>query len=203
MIRQAEQNIRTIGNDIKDVVYGELSRLQQVADRVAEGVPRSDEEITHDFLQAQLGAFSGTLPVNLAAALAADGTFKNGCSLFPGEPLHVVEPREIQPYFSSASPLLSSLRSEKRKSLPGIIVLDGRPLFFALSPVKAADGRFRGFILLGSLLKNAALINRINAVTPGMQVALANRPGGRASTSAPLGQEDRPSPVFHDVLTFR
>lgn len=202
MIRQAEQNIQTIGNDIKDVVYGELSRLQQVAGRVAEGVPRSDEEITHDFLQAQLGAFSGPLPINLAAALAADGTFRNGCSLFPGEPLHVVEPREIQPYFSSASPLLLHLRSETRKSMPGIIVLNGRPLFFALSPVKAADGRFRGFIILGSLLQNAALINRINAVTPGMQVALANRPGGLASTSASLGQEDRPSPVFHDVLTY-
>ncbi len=201
MIRQAEQDIQTTGNDIKSIVYGELVHLQQASDQSADELSRSADELTNDFLQSRLGSFSDVgSPINLAFGLTVGGTFKNGCALFPGEPLHLVEVSELQPYFSSSSPLPVSLRNGKSAS--GIIVFNNRPAFFAISPVKAPAGTLRGFIVLGSLLHNATLITRINAAARGMPVSLSNRPTGRAHATVAAGQQAGQTPVFQDILTY-
>ncbi len=201
MIRQAEQDIQTTGNDIKSIVYGELVHLQQASDQSADELSRSADELTNDFLQSRLGSFSDVgSPINLAFGLTVGGTFKNGCALFPGEPLHLVDVSELQPYFSSSSPLPVSLRNGKSAS--GIIVFNNRPAFFAISPVKAPAGTLRGFIVLGSLLHNATLITRINAAARGMPVSLSNRPTGRAHATVAAGQQAGQTPVFQDILTY-
>ena len=201
LIRDTEQEIRAIGTDIKTIVYAELEKIQQTAAQSAETVSRSDGEITHEFLMTQLGSFSKGTPIHLAIAIGADGAFIKGCALFPGEPPHVVDTREIQPYFASSSPLRPALRTGK--SAPsGIIVFRGQPAFFALAPIKAADGQTKGFIALGSLLhNNASLLSRIHAATAGMQVALT-APSGTPATATAAALPAGPTPVFHDVLTY-
>ena len=201
MIRQAEQDIQTIGTDIKNIVYGELTHLQQVANATARTPSLSDGTITPDFLQSQLKAASGTAPVILAIALEPDGTFKDGYSLLPGEAVHIVGASEISPYFAPSSPFITAIRNEF--PAPGIITFHRQPIFIAVAPVKARDSTIKGFLVLGSLLRNATLVDRITAATPGMQIALADRPHLRQPLAA-LSKDhlQHQSPVFNDMLTY-
>jgi len=201
MIRQAEQDIRTISADIKDIVFDKLKHLQKAADRSADMLSRSEGELSNDMLQTHLGAFSGDIPINLAIVLTENGMFKKGCSLFPGEPLHVVEASEIQSYFSSTSSLLPLIRDQK--SVPGLLLFRDRPTFFAISPITPPSGQLRGFLVLGSLFHNATLISQINAATPGMQVSIANRPAYHVPFPPVTGNLlTGLSPIFHDILTY-
>ena len=199
MIRQAEQDIQTIGTDIKNIVYGELSHLQQVVNTTATTFSLSNGEITHDFLQAQLKAYSKTATsVHLAIALTPDGTFKDGCSLFPGEPLRIVDAREIATYFSTNSPFLLW----KEMPAPGIITFRRQAIFVALAPIKAPDSTIKGYIILGSLFRNATLLSRITAATPGMQIALSDHPVRHALAPNSKDRFNRQAQVFNNILTY-
>jgi sensor domain CHASE-containing protein len=134
MIREAEKTIQVVGSDIKVIVYNEISNLQHAAAKVADEMSRAGGEVTHEFLQTQLGPFSGRTPINLVAALGPDGSFGKGCFLLPGEPIHPVEAADVQSYLASIRPLL--LQTANIQLLSGVITFQEKPLFIALSPVK-------------------------------------------------------------------
>ncbi len=201
MLREAERDIQVVGNDIKSVVYGEISNLKNASARAAEALSRDGGEATDAFLQAQLGPFSGNTPINLAVALGADGAFLKGCFLIPGEPLLFVEDADVQPYLASLPPRLPS--APGGPAMSGVIAFHDKPVFIALSPVKGAAGETTGYVIIGSLLHNNPLINRITAATHGMQVAVSDRPARRAANAgANIPSPACIAPVFQEALNY-
>jgi signal transduction histidine kinase len=201
MIREAEKTIEVAGADIKGIVYSELGKLQHASSRAAEDLSRSGGAVTYEFLQAQLGPFTGSMPVNLAISLGPDGTFEKGCFLMPGAPIHPVEATEMQVYLGSLSALLPLVTNSV--SVTGAISFCDKPLFVALSPVKDRAGKITAFVLLGSLLHNNPLLDRINQVTHGMQVEVTDhrlRHGLGIATNALVFA--KVSPVFQSEFTL-
>jgi signal transduction histidine kinase len=202
MIRQTEENVRMVGDDIRRLVYGELDRLHHLAAQSAGVLARADDPLRDgEALRARLpDLFAQHTPVDMAIFLTPDGQFVKGYLRGPGEPFREIAPDELQPYLSSASPLRVALDGGNRR--PGILVCGGRPLFFAFAPVEVPDGRGRGFVVLGSLVQNAAFMDRINGVTPGMEVRMdTSRPGG-VSVPGAMGLPAGPAPALHEVLTY-
>ena len=201
MIREAEKQIQVVGDDIRTIVYGELDDLQLAASKVSVTLSRRKGEVTHEFLQAQLGPFSGSTPVNLVIALGADGAFEKGCFLDPGTPLAFIDTADVQPYLASMLPLLHSPTNSAIMS--GVITFRGKPAFIAMTPVKDGEGKRTGFVILGSLLHNHPLLSRINEATQGMQVSLSDRlaPHSDNVTSNALPSAGI-APVFQEAVTF-
>jgi len=203
MIREAEKDIQLIGNDIKSVVHSELRALQQVAIRAADALSLSGGEVTHEFLQTQLGPFSdeGT-PVNLVIALAADGKFLKGCFLAPGKPLQPVEGDEVLPYLTLLPSLLATDTVGRIPS--GVITFRQKPVFIAAAPHKKTSGEAAGFILIGSLFNNHPLLSKINKVTHGMQVAVSDQQRSRhaAGKGKPVPAKTGIAPVFAEALNY-
>ncbi len=203
MIREAEKDIQVIGNDIKSVVHGEIRALQQVALRAAGTLSLSGNEVTDEFLQAQLGPFTdeGT-PVNLVIALAADGNFLKGCFLAPGKPLQPVEGDEVLPYLTLLPSLLATDTTGVVPS--GVIGFRQKPVFIAAAPHKKASGEAAGFILVGSLFNNHPLLSKINKVTHGMQVAVSGQQRNRYATGKgkPMPAKTGIAPVFAEALNY-
>ena len=204
MIREAERDIQAIGCDVKSVVYNELGYLQKVATRAAEVFSRSGGEVTHEFLQSQLGPFyteDGT-PVNLVIALAADGSFQKGCFQTPDTLPLPIGANEILPYLA---PLPSLLATNTIGHLPsGLITFRQKPVFIGSAPLKTPSGKVAGFILIGSLFHNHPLLSRINKVSHGMQVAVADQRARHAASKAknPPPPKTGISPVFSEALNF-
>jgi len=198
MIRQAEQDIQVIGNDIKAIVYSELGELQSRVSKAAREAP-GEAELSNDFLQAQLGPFSAEeTPINLAVLLASDGSFKEGVFLTPGEPLQTVEAHAMQAYLSATASLIAS--SSADRPLSGLITFQSKPLFFAVAPLKGPAEGDRGYLAFGSQFHNLSLVTRINAATHGMQVALSDQ-----RPTKPDAEEQMPTrlaPVFQEALNF-
>jgi len=204
MIREAEKDIQLIGNDIKGVVHSELRSLQQVAVRAADAFSLTGGEVTHEFLEKQLGPFSeesGT-PVNLVIALAADGRFLKGCFLAPGKPLQPVEGDEVMPYLTLLPSLLATDVAGRIPS--GVISFKQKPVFIAAAPYKNTSGDVAGFILVGSLFNNHPLLSKINKVTHGMQVAVSDQQRHRNvhGKEKPTPAKTGLAPVFAEALNY-
>ena len=198
MLSEAEKEIQTIGSDIKSIVYGELAQLQQASRGAAAELSRSGAAPTQAFLQKLLMPFAEHTPVNLLAALSADGAFVSGCFLMPGAPLQAVGAEQLQPYIAPSSPLLLSITCGKNAS--GLITFENKPLFISLAPVTAPSGKVTSYLLVGSLFHNTPLLGRINEATRGMQVAVSDRRVAKEAARAPKGSDL--SPVFSDALNF-
>lgn len=201
MIREAEHNIQTVGNDIKNIVYGEMTHLQDLAFETAAQIAKNGGELPPGFLQGRLHGADTSLPVNLSLIVTADGTFENGYASIPGEPLYKVETNDILAYFSPISPIFAAIRDGK--NMPGVIIFHRQPMFFAAAPVRTPDGQLKRVVILGSLFHNSGLMNRITAVTPGMQVALADKQRrAAASSTIAVPEKAHATPIFSDVLTY-
>ena len=203
MLRQAEKNIQVIGSDIKNMVYGELVSVQRATHRMSENLPSSIEDVSEEFLRAQISRAAADTPVTLVLALNTEGYFAKGLYLTPGGVARPVEEHEIKPYFSKESPLPSAIR--ERFSASGLLIFNGMPMSFALAPHNDPQGRVNSFIVLGSPFPSVSLINRINQMTHGMHVSLservrnplAPRPDNRDNPS-PEGT----SPIFKDSVNY-
>ncbi len=201
MIRETEKDIQVVGNDVKSVVYEEIGTLQRMTSQTADTLSLSGGEPTCAFLQAQLDSSAGNAPIHLALALSSDGTFKQGCCRVPDQPLQRVEAEDLQPYLASLRTLVLPEAGLQHPS--GVITFKNHPVFFALSPVKDQAGTTAGFILIGSFLHGNLLLNRINEVTHGMQVAVSDRRIRReASASTNEVQRLGPVPVFQEALNY-
>ena len=201
MIRQAEQDIQLVGNGIRTVVYGELGALQKEAAKTAETLSRSAEDITHDLLLAQLGSASEKTSVHLAVVLTADGHFKNGCSLLPGETPQPVEANDLQPYLAAHSPLLPALSSGQSAS--GVINFRQKPLLFASAPIDAPAGAVSAYVVIGTLFHNPLLVGRINTATHGMEVAVSKQPVRQAPLTEKGGlSRTQLAPVLQDTSSL-
>jgi len=204
MIREAEKDIQVIGSDVKNIVYSELGYLRKTAIRAADAFLRAGGEVTHEFLQAQLDPFfmKGATPVNLAIALAADGSFQKGCFQTPDTPPLPIEASEILPYLA---PLPSLLDTNTVRQLPsGLITFRQKPVLIGSAPLKTPSGEIAGFILTGSLFHTHPLLSRINKVSHGMQVTIAEhhvRPATSKGKS-PLSPTAGIFPVFSDALNI-
>ncbi|MDD4018027.1 MAG: ATP-binding protein [Kiritimatiellae bacterium] len=205
MIREAEKDIQVIGSDVKSVVYNELGYLQKVAIRAADAFSRSGgEKVTREFLHSQLGPFfmEEVTPVNLVIALAADGSFQKGCFQTPDTSPLPIEANEVLPYLA---PLPSLLGTNTVRQLPsGLITFRQKPVFIGSAPLKNPSGKVAGFILTGSLFHTHPLLSRINKVTHGMQVAIAEQCVRHATGKerTPLPPTAGIFPVFSDALNF-
>ena len=201
MLTEAEKEIQSIGSDIKSIVYGELTQLQQTTLRAAAELARSGAAPTQEFLQKLLMPFAEQTPVNLAVALSADGAFLNGCFLVPGSPLQSVDAEQMRPYIALSSPLLLSIAHGKSAS--GLIAFENKPLFIALAPVTSPAGKVTSFLIVGSLLHNNPLLGRINGATRGMQVAVSDRRVAKdPAQPANVAKGSDIAPVFPDSLNF-
>jgi signal transduction histidine kinase/CheY-like chemotaxis protein len=201
MIRQAEQDIQTVGFDIKTLIVGELQRLQTSASDTAAALARTDAERSHDFLQEQLEPFAGQTPIHLAAFLKADGTFDKGCWLIPGAPLAMIEATQVSLYFSDLSPLSHSLL--EAKTATGLISFEGKPVFIAVAPITKEDDTVPGFVVLGSLFYNNPLLVRINDATSGMQISVSDHRSGRGKNLlAKTLKNAGVTPAVQDVFNF-
>ncbi len=203
MLRQAEKNIQVISSDIKKVVYGELISVQRTTRRVAEILPPLTTELPEDFLREQILYAPGETPITLAVFFNADGTFMKGLFLQSGGATRPVEEHEIQPYFSGFSPLPATIQNNFPAS--GLIIFNGKPLFFALAPHNDPQGHVNGFVLLGSPFHSISLINRINTITHGMHVSVSERPRPTASPRLDDRDGSRPhkiAPIFKDSVNY-
>ena len=201
MIREAQKEIEGIGSDIKTAVYGEISQLQQATLKAAEELARAGDKPSRDYLQNLLVPYSGQMPINLAVGLSADGGFMGGFFSTPGSALQAVDEERLQPYFAVSSPLLDALTHGKTAS--GVINYDNRPLFIALTPVTSPSGKVTAFLVMGSLLHNGPILNRITEATHGLPIAVSDR---RVVKDLPEKVDPSPrrdiAPVFQDALNY-
>ncbi|MEI7900662.1 MAG: ATP-binding protein [bacterium] len=212
MIREAEKSIQSVGNDIQSIIYSELNALQTTSTQAAAALTdkladessrtRARNDIIYDFFQAQLGSFSGKTLIHLALTLRPDGTFEKGYSfLVPDKPIRPIEAADMQPYLASLPPLLPTLT--KSPHLIGVIIFKKQPVLIASSPVHDGTGKLTGFVVIGSLVRNHPLINRINNATQGMQVTLSDYRGQRAvATDTNVLKRIGIVPIFQVALNY-
>ncbi|MDD4101302.1 MAG: ATP-binding protein [Kiritimatiellae bacterium] len=204
MLRQAEQNIQVIGADIRNLVYGEMVSVQRSAHRTAESLPQSLADVSDEFMRDQILRVFADTPVTLAVVLNADGTFLKGIFLASNGAPRPVESHEINQYFSENSPLSSAISEHLPAS--GLIIFNGKPMFFALSPHNNQQSQLDGFIVLGAPFHNASLISRINTITHGMHVAVTDR--AQRNTAEPQRENHegqplrRPAPIFKESINY-
>ncbi len=203
MLRQAENNIRVVGDDIKNVVYGELMSVQRDSRRIAERLPPTIDDVSEAFLREQISNAAVETPVTLAVALNAEGTFIKGLFLPSAGVIRPVTEQEMLPYLSNNSPLPSAIQGNFPAS--GLIVFNGMPLFFALVPHTDRQGQIKGYMMLGSPFHSVSLISRINQVTHGMNVAVsanARPPTGLRQKDCEGQPPRRPAPIFKDSVNY-
>lgn len=202
MIRQAEQEIQSLGSDIKSVIYGEISTLQSEAMRASTTMAQQRDRPIPDTLKEFLIPYAGKAPVNLTVALSETGSFLSGFFSAPGETSVPVSESQLTPYISPDSPLMVSVT--QGKSVSGAITFSGKPLFIAFTPVTNATGQTQNYLIMGSIIGNSPLINRINEATRGMQVAVMTRrtPKPVLPHDQPTAKEEGVAPIFADALNF-
>lgn len=203
MLRQAEKNIQLIGSDIKNVVYGELGAVQRATRRTAETLPALPAEHYEAFLREQILQAPSETPITLAVAFKADGAFIQGLFLTSNGLTRPVDEHEIQPYFSKSSPLPTTIKDNFPAS--GVMIFNGKPMFFALAPRHDQQGQANAFIMLGSPFNSVSLLSRINKVTHGMNVALSERPRPTASPRTEDRDDPTPrrlAPIFKDSVNY-
>lgn len=201
MIRQAEREIQGLSSDIKSVIYDEISSLQQKVARGAETLAHPSEKPLDEILKEFLVPYAGRAPVNLTIALSEQGDFLGGFFAAPGVPCAPVTQEQLLPYLAHTSPLMQS--ATEGRSVSGAIIFDGKPLFIAFTPVTNATGQTQKYLIMGSILGNSPLINRINEATRGMQVAVTTRRAPKNTQPAQsVAKEEGISPIFADALNF-
>ena len=130
MIRQTEENMQMVGDDIKRLVHAELRRLGLLAGRLAEHVSAEEDSRLADSLRcACLSSGSDTTPVHLALFVAEDGRLIKGYEHIGGQDPGEVDVGALHPYLTQGTALLTALRNGK--PVPGMIVYKGSLYFFS------------------------------------------------------------------------
>ena len=204
MIRDAEKEIQVIGSDIKSIVYEELAQLQRTTFEVSKAFSKSDTVPSAEALSKLIkpDGDATMVPIHLAAILGPDGTFENGyCSLTRNTPIETLTQDMLRPYFVPFSPLLGMIGHEKNTS--GLIAFRGKPLFIAITPIIANDGKVISFLIIGSLFHNSTMLDQINGATRGMQVSVdEHQTHTGASTTTITAKSGTAAPIFSDALNF-
>jgi signal transduction histidine kinase/HAMP domain-containing protein len=201
MIRQTEENMQMVGDDIKRLVHAELRRLNLQASRLADHASSEEDNRLADSLRrACLSSGSDTTPVHLALFAAEDGRLIKGYACSGGQDPDEVDAEALSPYLAKDSALLTALRNGK--PVPGMIVYQGSLYFFSARPVLTPESRVRGFLMIGSQVQSATFVNQVTEITPGMHVKLDPFGSRSAAGAHAVKMRKTPSTVVNDMLTF-
>jgi len=203
MLRNAEKSIQMIGSEVENVVYAEAGNLRKRVDSLADAFAAAGESDAETLLQCQVTPQNGDALAHFAALLNTDGSFRKGFFRLPDGQAEPVGAEEMAPYLQTSAPLLNN-RLTASHIPTGVIILRGKPILIAMSPIEEGGSGTQGFLLIGTLFSSHLVLDRIHQVTHGMQVAVHDKRVKPDSSDKrfPSAQPNGLAPIFSGALNY-
>jgi len=169
LLRDAEKQVKEIGEDIGRLAYRNANHIQDFVVKEAQGLIGAFDKGISRPLSSFLGA-KGDYHISLAMRLSAEGNLLEGISQNADGGVAAITPNDFRPYEKSFRNWASSLKAGNRPPSSGLVHINGRTHYVSIAHV--AGG---GYLALGAPFKTGEFSSQVNANFAGAAVRITNR----------------------------
>ena len=185
LVRDAENQVKDIGTDIRSLAYRNADRIRATAASKVPAYAAAAREGSAPPIESLLG---GSPSVSFAARFHADGSFAEGAVLGHGGCEALAE-EDMAAYAGCMAGWIKSMSSSEKSRNVGIMRIRGVSRYVAATRFAGKDED--GFMVLGQEFDSNVFTSQVNESFAGLDIKISNRKAEITATAIPLERQSR------------